>query len=881
MIGKVISHFKILEQLGEGGMGVVYKAHDTKLNRTVALKLLPSSITANETDKARFLQEAQAAGAINHANVCVIYDIIEHEDQQMIVMEYVEGVTLSEKIKTGPLELKIVIDYAMQIGEGLKAAHAKGIVHRDIKSSNIMVTESNQIKVMDFGLAKLRGSTKLTKTTSTIGTLAYMSPEHLQNKDIDARTDIFSFGVVLYEMLTGELPFKGDYDSALMYSIVNVNPEPVSKFRSDVSSELMHIMNRVLEKDPEDRYLSVKDMLVDLKRVKRDSDRVVKGVVTPVPDGEDVEQPLIKKKVVKKPKRWLLPIIISLIVILSTIMIYILKPFSTEPVSPMKFVPLTNLMGRERNPTFSPDGTQIAFAWAGENQDNWDIYVKMIGSTENHRRTSHPGPENRPAWSPDGKKIAFARRDGNDHGIYTISPLGGEEVKVFSSSSTLYKHSWTPDGNYLAISPRDSLGGPRCIYLLDVNSRKRKKLTSPPTGFRGDYHSELSPDGELLAVVREKDTGSYDIYIAPVQGGEEKPITNDNRLILGLTWTPNSREIIFSSNRGGSRGLWRVSARGGSPKPLAVPGEEPRYPVISRKGQRMVYVKGSGGSHVSNLNASLWKIDISKRNDQKISPAPFIPLIYTNQRDSQLRYSPSGKKVAYTSRRSGIQEIWICDSDGKNQRQLTFSGWLSTGRPDWSPDEKNIVFNARKGSNRDIFIISLDGGEPKQMTNDPGNEGRPTYSRDGQWIYYIVNRLTEGKLYKIPKGGGDEVEVIPAFVTYAYESFDGQWIYYTRKDTSGIWKISVHGGEESMILDQAIGETSWCLKEDGIYYIQEAEIDFILKFYHFATGNMETLAQVEGSNINKCEVSPDRTWMLFSQRNYNNEADIMLVENFQ
>ncbi|OVE79514.1 hypothetical protein BVY01_02300, partial [bacterium I07] len=259
MIGKVISHFKILEKLGEGGMGVVYKAHDTKLDRTVALKFLPSHITANETDKARFLQEAKAAAALNHSNVCTIHEIREHENQQFIVMEYVEGVTLSEKIKSGPLELKTVIDYAMQIGEGLKAAHAKGIVHRDIKSSNIMVTEANQIKVMDFGLAKLRGSTKLTKTTSTIGTLAYMSPEHLQNKDIDARTDIFSYGVVLYEMLTGELPFKGDYDSALMYSIVNDDPEPVSKFRSDLSSEFMHIMNRVLEKDPEDRYQYVKD----------------------------------------------------------------------------------------------------------------------------------------------------------------------------------------------------------------------------------------------------------------------------------------------------------------------------------------------------------------------------------------------------------------------------------------------------------------------------------------------------------------------------------------------------------------------------------------------------------------------------------------------
>jgi serine/threonine protein kinase len=244
MIGKTVSQYKIIEKLGEGGMGVVYKAQDTKLDRLVALKFLPLHVTATDTEKARFLQEAKAASAINHPNVCVIHDIQEHDKQQYIVMEYVEGVTLGQKIREGQLQLKNLIEYAIQIAEALNAAHNQNIVHRDIKSENIMVTPTNQFKVMDFGLAKLKGTAKLTKTSSTVGTLAYMSPEQIQGSEVDARSNIFSFSVVLYEMLTGQLPFKAEYESALMYSILNDEPESVEKSRPGLSSELLQVFFR-------------------------------------------------------------------------------------------------------------------------------------------------------------------------------------------------------------------------------------------------------------------------------------------------------------------------------------------------------------------------------------------------------------------------------------------------------------------------------------------------------------------------------------------------------------------------------------------------------------------------------------------------------------
>ncbi len=280
MIGTTISHYKILEKLGEGGMGVVYKAEDTKLKRTVALKFLPQHLTSTEAEQARFQQEAQAAATLNHPNICTIHAIEEYENQQFIDMEFVDGVTLRQKLPVK--NLNDAVSYAVQIGEALQEAHGKGIVHRDIKAENIMVNSKNQIKVMDFGLAKLKGSLKLTRTSSTVGTIAYMAPEQIQGGEVDARSDIFSFGIVLYEMLTGRTPFRGEHEAAIMYSILNEEPESVIKHRPDISPEFDRIMRRVLEKDPEDRYQSTADIVSELRHEQKKTGRIVRPSATDV-----------------------------------------------------------------------------------------------------------------------------------------------------------------------------------------------------------------------------------------------------------------------------------------------------------------------------------------------------------------------------------------------------------------------------------------------------------------------------------------------------------------------------------------------------------------------------------------------------------------------
>jgi len=329
MIGKTISHYKILEKLGEGGMGVVYKAEDTKLKRTVALKFLPPELTRDETARKRFLHEARAASGLEDSNICTIHEIGESEDGQVyMVMPCYKGESLRSKIARGPLSLQEALEYAFQIAEGLKEAHRHGIVHRDIKSANIFVTDKGQVKILDFGLAKLAGRTKLTKTGTSLGTVAYMSPEQAQGKKLDQRTDIWSLGVVLYEMINGQLPFQGEYEQAVVYAILNEDPEPITGLRTGVPLELERIVNKALKKNRDDRYQNIGDILVDLKGLKKDPEPHSKRQTA-----HTVEKPEKKNRL----KRIWIPIGILSILVLA---FFMLRPFLSDEVLGSEPVPI-------------------------------------------------------------------------------------------------------------------------------------------------------------------------------------------------------------------------------------------------------------------------------------------------------------------------------------------------------------------------------------------------------------------------------------------------------------------------------------------------------------------------------------------------------------
>src|SRR5512136_1675635 len=371
LIGQTVSHYKILEKLGEGGMGIVYKAEDLKLTRTVALKFLPHGLDAHEPERARFLQEARAAAILNHPNICTIHDIHDQDGQQFIVMEYVEGKTLREIVPVK--KMQDAIGYAIQISEALQEAHAKGIVHRDIKAENIMVNSKKQVKVMDFGLAKLKGSLKLTKTSSTVGTLAYMAPEQIEGGEVDARSDIFSFGIVLYELLTGHLPFHGEHEAAIVYSIVNEEPEPLPHYLPDAPSELMHILNRALEKDREERYQTIHEMVIDLRRLKKESERVLRQPH----DTPPATRPPLPEPLTGRRKRWWRPLWwpVAAALVLCTIALLLFLPrrpsarLNLNRTSATVKVPFREIS----YPSLSRDGNWAAFA-AKDESGRFHIY---------------------------------------------------------------------------------------------------------------------------------------------------------------------------------------------------------------------------------------------------------------------------------------------------------------------------------------------------------------------------------------------------------------------------------------------------------------------------------------------------------------------------
>ncbi len=422
MIGQVISHYKILEKLGEGGMGVVYKAEDTKLDRLVALKFLPPHLAASEQDKARFVQEAKAAAALNHPNVCSIIDIQEHGGQMFIVMEFVDGQTLREK--RGTISFKQATDIGIQIADGLAAAHEKGIVHRDIKPDNIMIRKDGICQIMDFGLAKLRSASskinRLTKEGSTVGTAGYMSPEQIQGQDVDHRSDIFSYGVVLYEMFTGQLPSGEFTKTALAYEIVNVDAAPMAVIKPDIDPALDAIVLDCLEKDVKERCQSVAEVARDLRRVKRESTRqrasrvtasrpvyvqsATMQAMTPEPASPEVQK-----------KSLLLPWIISglLFIIAAGAIAYTLF---MKPVVPLPPLPVTRAyilppsrvnfnVSNGGHLAVSPDGKKVAFV-ASDTTGTNQLWVRPIESLTPVPLAGTDGVSY-PFWSPDGKSLAF------------------------------------------------------------------------------------------------------------------------------------------------------------------------------------------------------------------------------------------------------------------------------------------------------------------------------------------------------------------------------------------------------------------------------------------------------------------------------------------
>jgi Tol biopolymer transport system component/predicted Ser/Thr protein kinase len=898
MVGETIAHYRVLEKLGEGGMGAVFKALDTHLERLVAIKVLPADKVADPERRRRFVQEARAASALNHRNIITIHDVAAHDDVHFIAMEYVQGRTLSGAIGRDGLPIRDVLNYGIQIADALAAAHAAGIVHRDLKPANVMITAQSTVKVLDFGLAKLTEAAPASTETATraadgplsavgtiVGTTAYMSPEQVEGRKLDARSDIFAFGAVLYEMATGRRAFLRESTIATLSAILRDEPPPPSEVVPRVPRELQRIVLRCLRKSADERYQHIGDVKIALQDLKADlSDGLAGSRRDPKP--------------VAGVRRWL-PVAAALVLgvaLAAGAIRWWPRPTATM-AGPLASVPLTTYPGQELYPSLSPDGTQVAFAWDGEHQDNFDIYVKLVGPGAPLRLTTNPAVDTSPAWSPDGRWIAFVRLISPGRGALILLPaLGGPErqlAEVFASpflaGGTGRIAAWSPTSASLIVMAGGSPAEPQGLFALSVATGERHRLTSlPKTGWM-DTAPAISPDGRTLAFTRFASFGISDLYRLRLDGGlrpagELERVTRQNRYVNAPAWTPDGRRLVFGYGSMGSERLFAIDAadiptEGRQPQMTSIL-DRAALPSIARVATgdrgRMVYAQ-------SHFDAGIWRLELPQRNGTSTpSEAKATPFVLSTVQEFQPQYSPDGERVAFVSRSSGAAEIWACDKNGANLVQLTAAAWPETANPRWSPDGLHLVFQARPEGNGDIFTIPATGGAPRRVTDDPADDWGNWWSRDGQWIYFGSVRSGRFEIWKAPSGGGPAVQVTKNGGIGPVVSPDGQTLYFTRG--TAFWRHNLESGEESRVLPFLSDWSRVVVTTTGIYFNRSQAIEgpresgeYLIEFLDFRTGAIQTIARLDKPLFIGMTASPDERYLLFAQIDQTG-ADLMLVD---
>jgi len=827
MIGKTISHYRIIEKLGEGGMGVVYKAEDIKLKRTVALKFLSPELTRDTEANERFIQEAQAASALDHPNICTIHEIDEtEEDQLFIVMTYYEGEILKKKIERGKLELEQIIDIVVQVAQGLAIAHEKGIIHRDIKPANIMITERDEVKILDFGLAKLAGAkSRLTITGKTLGTVAYMSPQQAQNLPVDCRTDIWSLGVVLYEMFTRQLPFKGESDLPVMYSIVNDEPEPVHKYCPDLSPEFLYMLNRALEKDPQDRYQTANDLLIDLRRLKRDIDKVSPKSPRKLPDSKIQRTPAVPIVHAKKRAYLYTAVLIALVAVMG----YLLWRSAGESPVPKLInpTPVSTMTYDENWPTWAPDGVRLAYEWAG------NIWVTQVpGGSPVNLTGDNKGWDQHPSWSPDGRQIAFySSRDGG--GFFIMPAIGGTPRKVPTSLPIPDdSHSWSPDGNELVFIVNDTTGA-QVAEIVSLKGATSRLLQLPGEKFQYRWDISWSPDRRYLAYVVGGGVGMLDntqLWIKQMADGKAFPVTDWQAQNWRPSWSRDSKYLYFVSNRGGSMDLWRLWITGDSasnrmPQRITT-GLNIQYAAFSPDGNKLAYTKGQ---RVGNI----WRVPIPQTGSH---PATWEDARQLTDQQSDIfviDISPDGKRLVFDSDRDGKWRLWMMPVQG-GEMQRVMIDTMKQICPAWSPDGQEIAYVSQGGDNWGIWVVPVSGGPARHVASNDEHIRHPAWSPDGRKIAFRSSRAGNADIWIIPAKGGEaqQVTIHPAADNMPTWSPDGKWLIFGSdrkgKDSwdswdSWLWRVRAAGGLPEPVT-KASGWSSVC-SPDGkkIYYISQRE----------------------------------------------------------
>lgn len=727
---------EVLGPLGAGGMGEVYRARDNTLGREVAVKVLPAGFAGNSDRLHRFEQEARAAAALNHPNIVAVYSFGTTADGvPYVVSELLQGQTLRERMKDGRIPVRKTVDYALQIVRGLAAAHERGIIHRDLKPENIFLTRDGLVKILDFGLAKLasgvddeavtRATMSLTQPGLVLGTAGYMSPEQVRGQAIDQRSDLFSLGAVLYEMLTGNRAFLGETPADTMSAILREEPPDISVAAQNAPPALARIAHRCLEKDPAERFQSARDLAFNLELLTREGSST--GAAAPL-------APL--------PSTWVKPALSAMALLLAAGIGFLASHWLDLKIrqkAPVTLRRLTDFVGMEENPALSPDGKSVIFtADIGGRRQVW---MRLLNGGTPLQITHDDADHLSPRWSPDsGSLIYFSpstEPDGQGR-IWEVPALGGPPRTLVTS---LGGGDISHDGKHLAYFRSHQGQVELAVSDRDgANSRAVAQL-QPDTNY-----SDLrwSPDDQTLGF-QQGSVFAYDIYSVPVSGGTPKPITQDGNPLAGFAWLPDSSGIVYSSSRGDTMlyaptmNLWSCRIDGKDLRQLTFGETSYIFPDVDRN-QNLVATR-------SLVHFEIWKYPVEGNPQENVARGAQI----TRQTGAVQTPSvgPKDRDLAYLSDSGGHGNVWIMNLASGNARQVTFEqdARVGLGVPVWSPDGNRIAYvsRSRVGWNVDLWLVNPDGTNATMVSN---GGGWATWSPDSKWLYFSAPVGRQFSLYK-------------------------------------------------------------------------------------------------------------------------------------